>query len=268
MLDYAHGGWFESLPNGFFPCVYKGAELGQHGEVALLPWSADVVADEPDHVAVTFSVDARRTPFRLERTLALAGEAPTLRIAEQLTNLADETLHFMWGHHISFGPPFVAEGCQIELPPCRATVPGAPGTVAQTQHARYRPGVTSDWPRLLGVDGREVAADRVPDKAIRTTDSFHLDGFDAGWARLTNPTLGLAVALDWDATLFPFIWCWQNYGGEWGYPYYGRTYSLSLEPFTSPIATLDACVAAGLAPALGPGERLRTEFTFSMLPAA
>ena len=267
LLDYAHGGWFESFPNGFFPCVYKGAELGQHGEMALLPWSAAVVADAPDFTALTFTVTGRRTPYRLQRTLSLRDDAPVLTIAEQIVNLAEEEMHFIWGQHATFGPPFVAEGCVIEFPPCTATLPDAPGTMSQTHHARYRSGASSAWPNLLDVHGRTVAADHVPGKAMRTSDSFHLSGYNDGWARLCNPALHLGVALAWDATVFPYIWCWQNYGGEWSYPYYGRTFSLSIEPFTSPIATLDACIASGRARCLGPGAQLNTEFTFSITPA-
>jgi hypothetical protein len=266
LLDHAHGGWFESFPNGFFPCVYKGAELGQHGEIALLPWEASVSADAPDQVAVTFTVTARRTPYRLQRTLSLSSDAPVLRITEEISNLAEEEMHFMWGQHASFGPPFIAEGCVIEFPPCTATLPQSPGTDAQTRYARYRAGASAAWPGLLGVHGSAIAADCVPGKATRTSDSFYLGDFDAGWARVRNPALGLGVALAWDAAIFPYVWCWQNYGGEWGYPYYGRTFSLSIEPFTSPIATLAACIAGGSARRLDPGQRLTTGLTFSMVP--
>ena len=41
-LDLYAGGWREIAPNGGPPVTYKGAELGQHGELALLPWDAEV----------------------------------------------------------------------------------------------------------------------------------------------------------------------------------------------------------------------------------
>ena len=37
-LDYFSGGWNEVLPNGGPLVSYKGAELGQHGEISLIPW--------------------------------------------------------------------------------------------------------------------------------------------------------------------------------------------------------------------------------------
>jgi hypothetical protein len=37
-LDYFSGGWNEILLNGGPHVTYKGAELGQHGEISLIPW--------------------------------------------------------------------------------------------------------------------------------------------------------------------------------------------------------------------------------------
>ena len=37
MEDYYYGGWQEALPNSA-PFNYRGAQLGQHGEVWMIPW--------------------------------------------------------------------------------------------------------------------------------------------------------------------------------------------------------------------------------------
>ena len=37
----------------------------------------------------------------------------------------------------------------------------------------------------------------------------------------------------WDEKLFQYLWMWQVYGGHNDYPWYGRTYNVALEPFTS-----------------------------------
>ena len=37
----------------------------------------------------------------------------------------------------------------------------------------------------------------------------------------------------WPRETFPYVWYWQMFGGGVGYPWYGRTYNLGLEPFTS-----------------------------------
>jgi len=59
--DFYEGGWQELLPAaGDFPSESKGAQFGQHGEVALLPWSYHIKEDSPERIAVTFSVDTTR----------------------------------------------------------------------------------------------------------------------------------------------------------------------------------------------------------------
>ena len=253
-LDYFPGGWQEVLPNGGGPCVYRGAELGQHGEVALLPWRVEVVDNNADSVAVRFSVETRRTPWRLERTLRLSGEAARLQIAERVTNLGEEPLHFMWGHHPTFGPPFLEPGCRIDLPPAVAVLPAEP----PLPNVRYACGQRADWPLFQAPDGTRLRADVLPEKESRTTDSFHLEP-QAGWCAIRNPRLGLGVALTWDKAVFPYLWCWQVYGGQWGYPYYGRTYNVALEPFTSPIGSLAQCAADGTAPLLASGASMETQ---------
>jgi len=52
---------------------------------------------------------------------------------------------------------------------------------------------------------------------------------------------------------------WQVYGGSYGYPYYGRTYTLANEPFGCPVLPLAEAAAAGLAPSLTPAQSMETE---------
>ena len=115
-LDFYAGGWQEMLPNAGMNCVYKGASLGVHGEVCLLPWSYRIDRDSPEAVSVTFSVRTVRTPFYLEKTLTLNHHSPVLFIEERLLNEGDEPMDVMWGHHPAFGWPFVDDGCRLFLP--------------------------------------------------------------------------------------------------------------------------------------------------------
>ena len=66
-LDYYSGGWNEILPNGGPHINYQGAELGQHGEVSLIPWEYAIVADSPQKVAARLWVRPVRTPVFLEK---------------------------------------------------------------------------------------------------------------------------------------------------------------------------------------------------------
>src|SRR5262249_51823725 len=106
-LDHYSGGWQEIFPAGGSPTEYKGIEFGVHGEVCLLPWDVIVQEDSASRIAVKFAVETIRTPFRLERTLILRSGSPVVEIEESVTNLGEEELAFMWGHHPAFGPPFL-----------------------------------------------------------------------------------------------------------------------------------------------------------------
>lgn len=259
-FDQYHGGWQESLPSGNGASEHAGAHLGLHGEVATLPWDVRVEKDDPESVSVRFSVLGRRTPLRLLRTMSLRSASPTLLIDEEVINEGEEEVPFIWGHHIALGPPFLSEHCRIEVPAASATVPSS-----SSPTARYEPG-TYRWPDLSDRDGKAVDACAVPPKDIRTNDSLYLSELPEGRLTVRNPRLGLEVALRWDVQVFPFLWCWQAFGGLWGYPYYGRAYLLAIEPFNAPISSLDQAVREGTARALGPGGHLDTRLSIRIGP--
>jgi hypothetical protein len=260
-FDYYAGGWQESLPAGNGAPTYAGAPLGLHGEVATMPWDVRVLEDTPERIAVEFSVRARRTPFWLRRTMVLEREQPFVRLDEVLVNEGEEPMPFVWGHHPAFGPPFLSPDCVLELPP-------APVVVSEGMaYGRLEPGRYEAWPDLRERGGRPLDASVVPDKAARAHDTLYLDlsGLQRlrqasvqACAAVRNRALGLGVGLEWDARAFPYVWIWQAYGGAWGYPYYGRTYHVALEPFNAPIGTLEDAVRTGTGGRLGPGEVLST----------
>lgn len=253
-FDQYHGGWQESLPSGNGPSQHAGAHTGLHGEVATLPWDVQVERDDPESVGVRFSVLGRRTPLRLLRTMSLRRASPTLLIEEELINEGEEEVPFIWGHHIALGPPFLSEDCRIEVPAASATVPSS------SNSARYSPG-SYRWPDLSDRDGKAVDAGDVPPKDVRTNDSLYLSELPEGRLAVRNRKLGLAVTLWWDLQVFPYLWCWQAFGGLWGYPYYGRAYLLAIEPFNAPITSLDEAVHDGTARALQPGEHVDTRLS-------
>ncbi len=255
-LDHFPGGWQEVLPNGGDACTYRGAKLGQHGEVALLPWTATVVEDTPDRISVRFAVRTRRTPFRLERTMTIIEHEPVLEMQESVTNEGGERLAYMWGHHPGFGPPFIEPGCTIDLP--EGGVIATPAPTPASPAARFIPGRRSPWPSAEDRNGDMVRLDVTPPSDTGTTDSVTVSGLAEGWAAVTNPRLGCGIGLVWDIEVFPFVWCWTVWGSRSGYPFYGKLQHLAIEPFSSPIGTLVENVTRGTAPELDPGETAST----------
>jgi hypothetical protein len=165
-LDFYEGGWQELFPSIGDDCEYLGAPVGTHGEVCLLPWQYRVERDDPEEIAVRLRVRTVRTPYLLEKTLALRSEDPTLYIEERVTNEGVEKLQFMWGHHPAFGPLFLDESCQIEVPlPCSArTVPYELG-----EHWALPKDTEFDWPQIKGLDGTLWDVSKVPPPESKTS---------------------------------------------------------------------------------------------------
>ena len=254
-LDYFPGGWQEILPNAGPATTYKGANLGQHGEVALLPWDVRVIEDNESHIEVEFVVESQRTPFRLSRRMSLESNEPQLLMRETVMNLGEEALHYAWGHHPSLGPPFLEAGCRLILPDCDVVQPSY-STSLKRRFAVERPG---KYPYLASVTGDDARVDEIQSKESRTEDVLIFSGYSEGRCSVVNPRLGLSFQLEWDPKVFPYFWCWQVYGGSWGYPYYGRIYTLALEPFNCPLLPLDEAVAQDLAAMLPAGGTVSAE---------
>src|SRR6185369_10342564 len=157
-MDYYEGGWQELLPNCGNLSLHQGAEIGQHGEVLLLPWRYTITKDEPDEIEVRFEVRTVRTPFYLIKTMSLRGGDAALRIRERITNEGGQEVNFTWGHHPAFGWPFIDESCRVDLPKCRIR------TFADftPTSSRLLADQSSDWPNASGVDGSEVDLSRIP----------------------------------------------------------------------------------------------------------
>lgn len=251
-LDHYSGGWQEILPSAGPAARYRGAELGQHGEAALLPWDVRVLDDRPERVEVEFSVETLRTPFRLERRMALESGAAVLQLRERLVNLGEEELAFAWGHHPAFGPPFLEAGCSIDMPGCEVVAPECAAGL-ERRWALAEPG---RYPCLKRAGGGVGRVDEVPGKEAGTEDVVLFSKLEEGWCALRNPRLQLAVRLAWDPRIYPYVWCWQVYGGSRGYPYYGRAYTVALEPFNCPPLPLEECVRRQQAAMLAPGEEV------------
>ena len=105
--DVFHGGWFVSLPNGFFPATYYGASLGCHGEIQSVPWTADVLEESDERVRIRLIGHSVRTPWVLTRELELAADSTLVRWRERLDNRSTERLPVAWLQHPGFGGPLI-----------------------------------------------------------------------------------------------------------------------------------------------------------------
>lgn len=252
--DYFYGGWQEVLPSaGWSSVPYLGAYQGLHGEASLLPFDARLVEDSPERVSLLTSVRLYRSPLTLERTMTLEGGRAALILDERLTNESVEPFAVMWGHHPSLGEPFLDESCMLQTP--------AASTRVLDFHANGL------WER--GEQGYPLVRNRrtgeledvrlVLPRETRSVDVLSFWGLSEGWYALTNRHLGFGFGMSWDPNLFPCLWMWQVYGGHNDYPWYGRTYNVALEPFTSwPPSGTAAAIENGTALVLAPGQTIET----------
>ena len=60
-----------------------------------------------------------------------------------------------------------------------------------------------------------------------------LGGLASPWSTRPNDALDLACTLSWDLDVFPYAWLWQELGATAGPPWFGRAYTIAIEPATS-----------------------------------
>jgi hypothetical protein len=260
-LDYYAGGWQEIVPNGGPPVTYKGADYGQHGEVCLLPWSSEVIEDSPARVSLRCSVRALRTPLYLERTMSLECGRAVLILDERLTNEAGEPLDVMWGHHVAFGLPFLQEGATIAT--------SAQTLIAHEELPGFEPrrlqlGQRSAWPQGQSSTESTIDMSVVPPRSEASgREMAYLTDFgDAAWYAITNRDPQAGFAMRWDGGLFRYLWLWQEFANATGYPWWGRVYTMALEPWTSyPTLGLPEAIKRGTQLTLQPGQTVTTRLT-------
>jgi galactose mutarotase-like enzyme len=252
-LDYYEGGWQEILPAGGDPCVYKGISFGVHGEVSLIPWQYAIEEDCPEKAAVKFWTRTYRTPFYIEKTVSLESHRSVLTLKEKVINEGQEEMDMMWGHHPAFGVPFLDDSCVIDLPPARVLTRQLDVT-SRTVNAE---GFT--WPMVKGKDEQWIDLSRVPPPETRNHDWACLSELEAGWYALTNQARRVGFGLIWPKEVFPYIWFWQCTGGGLGPPFFGRAYTMALEPWTTYPDNLALATEQGTAVKISPGGALEVE---------
>lgn len=255
-FDRYEGGWQEILPNGGPACEYKGAIFGQHGEISNIPWRYIIRKDTVGEISVTFYVNAIRTPFYIEKTLTLKTNDPALYIDETLVNESKEDMDLMWGHHPAIGAPFLSKECIIKTSAKKVIV----NDKIDFDNQRLKPSTIHNWPRVKSVKGDIIDLSIIQPETANTADMLYLTDFnDKAWYELYNKTKDIGFGMEWDKALFKYLWMWQVSKGSYGYPWYGRIYTLALEPWTSyPSSGLTTAVKNGSALKMLPDQKITT----------
>lgn len=228
-LDYYEGGWQEVIPN-FGPAVnYKDTELGNHGEVCLIPWDYQIIEDNPSKISIKFMVRTYRTPFYIEKTLTLLSNDPKLYIQERLKNEGYTDIDLMWTHHPTFGGVFLDNSTVIDVPKNRIKFVLRPENVGEYEEIKDR---DIKWPIINGYSGKKVNLSKSPTivDGNQGTDQACLADLAEGWYAVTNLNKKVGFGMKWDKKIFPFIWIWRMYGkGFKKAPWWGRVQCMALE---------------------------------------
>lgn len=227
--DYYYGGWQEILPNS--PALnYRGAHLGQHGEVSLTPWKYAILENGPEKVSVKLWTRPLRMPLLIEKTLTLEADKSILFIEERLTNESATHLDVVWGHHIAFGLPFLREGARIHT-----SATGFYAEPLMPENRRFMPGVETAFPEAVHISGAPDDAGRIdPESAPPYSDLAYLSGFgENAWYSIVNEEKKAGFTVRWDGNIFKHVWYWMERYGSQDAPWWGNTYAIALEPWTN-----------------------------------
>jgi hypothetical protein len=196
--------------------------------------------------------------------MTLEQDRPTLILDERLTNEAGQPLDVMWGHHVAFGLPFLEEGARISSSATRLLVHAE---MEGFGPRRLQMGQECVWPDARGAAGEHVDMRVVPARGDPPrAEMAYLTGFDGpAWYAIVNPARNAGFAMRWDGNLFRYVWQWEERSGAEGYPWWGRTYAVALEPWTSyPTSGLTEAVARGTQLTVAAGQTITTRLTASM----
>jgi hypothetical protein len=229
--DGFHGGWFVSLPNGFFPADYYGAPLGCHGELQSVPWEAEILEQSAERVRVGLTGRSRRTPLELTRELEIVSGQSTVRWRERLINRSDLRLPVAWLHHPGFGGPLI-DGAELVTTARTVLTPPAD----RPELGQLRPSYRGNWPDVPEQAGAKLRdCSRVPAAGSEIEHVVHLTDFSPGWGAIWNSARHLGFGLRWDEKFFPYAWSWAAGRGHESYPVWGRCHTITLQPSTSPL---------------------------------
>jgi hypothetical protein len=256
-LDVYEGGWQELLPSITSPTNYKGMNLGFHGEVVFLPWQYQILEDSPEQVRVRFTVRLRRAPLLVTKIITLRSGCSYIEFEETVKNEGDEPFSMMWGHHPTYGKPFLDEQCVIDLPA------GAVGLTYQTDFSGNSPfecNLQFPWPMATDKEGKLVDLSRPMPPERKTAFNIYVKNLREGWYAITSPALGLGIGMKWELRVFPYLLMWNVYRGFYNSPFFGRTYNLAIELYSAIPDSLDEVIRLGRDIRLNPLEEFSTQF--------
>lgn len=254
-LETYLGGWQEIIPNGGSPVVYKGAAFRLHEETPLLAWEYKIIEDSIDKISIEFSVSLKKMPLSVKKTISLISGDPVIYIDEEISNFGGELLDFMWGHHPCFGEPFLDENCVINFH-CEEIQSNINSI---SSNPIVKPNAVGKLDAFPGFNGQPVDLSKVMNKKIKTAELLYATKMLDNWFSIRNTNKNIGIGFIFDEKIFKYLYLWFVYGGSEGYPWYCKTYSLAVEPWSSyPGLGLIEAINNKTSLKIMPGEKINT----------
>lgn len=255
-LDIYEGGWQDILPNIGNPTNYLGGSFGVHGELFTRSFDYQVLCDAPEEVKIKLYTRMNRAPLFIEKVVMVKRNKAEIEIEETVKNEAEEEYKFMWAQHPAIGYPFLDDSCVIDVP--------------DSKHAKtYQHSLSSnkvipldkkfDWPFINSPDGKRIDLSKIMPETAKTSFSVFLEDISEGWYGITNLNKKIGFGLIWDKNIYKHLFMWMAYRGAYGYPWYGRTYNIALEPWSALPDDFDAVDESDFI-RLKPEESLTTKY--------
>jgi len=217
-LKHYSGGWPVLFPNGGDACTVDGVFHGFHGEASRAVWDVDRNAER---LRLSHRFDTM--PVEMQRDFVLEGEA--LMIRETIVSQGARPLDVMWGHHPTFGSDLLAAPFEIGCGARRVVVDDR----FDPPRNPLKPGAGGNWPVVPG----KAAPYRIDQPQGPIAAMAYLLDFETPWASIRRLDGAIAVALSWDAAVFPYAWLWVELEGTEDAPWAGKTRLIGIEPNTT-----------------------------------
>jgi galactose mutarotase-like enzyme len=157
------------------------------------------------------AVQLRTAPLALSRKIEVRDNQ--VLVTQTVRNLSSDPFSFTWAEHPAFGSALV------------------------------------DSSTVVQIGGKDVdltfPAPGGSHKAFRCVDTLGVGNYS-----VTNRSSGLGVTMAWDATIFPFVYAWQEHRNSPQFPWWRMVDTFALEPasrpFEPPLDSLGPLVVEGL----------------------
>ncbi|HMH59360.1 MAG TPA: hypothetical protein VK537_09280 [Galbitalea sp.] len=133
----------------------------------------------------------RTVPLRLRREFVLTDDA--VQVVQHFVNLSSSAVSFSWTEHPAFGDALIDETSEVSV-------------------------------------GGERVDVRFPRQGERHGGFATFDATGDGQFAIRNPRTRLEALVEWDAELLPYASAWQEHNKTQGFPWWGTTNTIGLEP--------------------------------------